>query len=431
MKLIREQVSNHNTPHKDSPTLVEEVTQQCEDLALDGVDTLEKMSNMGRAGTFHGGRLAATFEMAEQGLLLYTSDTAYKSQSIIGDDFSDLDRALLDRLREAVSKELDCHVCYNTMLEPTTTACGHTFCRRCLTRVLDHASICPICRRDLHLSPSLQNQSSNSRLASLLNSLCPDLMASREISFSKEEQPGEDVLDTPLFICTLSFPNMPTFLHIFEPRYRLMIRRCYEGNRRFGMVMRNNVMAPQGDLGLTGFLEYGTLLEIVNYQLLRDGRSFLETQGVGRFRVLEHSMLDGYDVGRVERVEDVSLGEEARNEASELSTAQLQAAQYNAREPPILLTDANFPDLLPTTEIFRRCAEYVETMRTRSTPWLSSKLVSVYGDCPTDPAIFPYWFATVLPIADEEKYMLLRTTSVRERLKIVYGWISRIEGQRW
>lgn len=25
-------------------------------------------------------------------------------------------------------------------------------------------------------------------------------------------------LDTPIFVCQLSFPNMPTLLHFFEPR---------------------------------------------------------------------------------------------------------------------------------------------------------------------------------------------------------------------
>ncbi|KAF9453009.1 hypothetical protein P691DRAFT_802389 [Macrolepiota fuliginosa MF-IS2] len=26
-------------------------------------------------------------------------------------------------------------------------------------------------------------------------------------------------LDTPVFVCQLSFPGMPTLLHFFEPRY--------------------------------------------------------------------------------------------------------------------------------------------------------------------------------------------------------------------
>ena len=40
----------------------------------------------------------------------------------------------------------------------------------------------------------------------------------------------------PIFVCTMSFPSIPCPLHVFEPRYRLMIRRCMEvGTREFGM----------------------------------------------------------------------------------------------------------------------------------------------------------------------------------------------------
>merc|ERR1712020_549663 len=40
----------------------------------------------------------------------------------------------------------------------------------------------------------------------------------------------------PVFVCTISAPNLPCPLHIFEPRYRLMIRRAMEsGTRAFGM----------------------------------------------------------------------------------------------------------------------------------------------------------------------------------------------------
>ena len=39
-----------------------------------------------------------------------------------------------------------------------------------------------------------------------------------------------------VFVCTMSFPNIPCPLHVFEPRYRLMIRRAMEaGTREFGM----------------------------------------------------------------------------------------------------------------------------------------------------------------------------------------------------
>lgn len=42
--------------------------------------------------------------------------------------------------------------------------------------------------------------------------------------------------DIPIFVCTVAYPGMPCPLHVFEPRYRLMMRRCVEtGTRKFGM----------------------------------------------------------------------------------------------------------------------------------------------------------------------------------------------------
>jgi Lon protease-like protein len=48
--------------------------------------------------------------------------------------------------------------------------------------------------------------------------------------------------------------------------------------------------------------EYGTMLEIRSVQMLPDGRSLVETFGSFRFRILERSSLDGYTVGRIERL---------------------------------------------------------------------------------------------------------------------------------
>lgn len=42
----------------------------------------------------------------------------------------------------------------------------------------------------------------------------------------------------PVFVCTMAYPNLPCPLHVFEPRYRLMIRRCMNSqSRRFGMCL--------------------------------------------------------------------------------------------------------------------------------------------------------------------------------------------------
>ena len=45
-----------------------------------------------------------------------------------------------------------------------------------------------------------------------------------------------ELVELPIFVCTLVCPGLHCPLHVFEPRYRLMIRRCIEnGSKRFGM----------------------------------------------------------------------------------------------------------------------------------------------------------------------------------------------------
>jgi len=209
------------------------------------------------------------------------------------------------------------------------------------------------------------------------------------------------------------------------------MRRVLEGNRQFGMVMYNRTSSSQGDLGSVPFLEYGTLLEIVNYELLRDGRSFVETRGIGRFKVRAHGMLDGYNVANVERVEDVPLAEEAIAEQRETTLARDFAELHFRQSPQTQLPTDIAIEAMSTQQLLDTCTAFVREMREASAPWLRERIIQVYGEPPEDPALFPYWFASVVPVLEEEKYVLLRTTRVRERLKIVYSWIGRIRGQRW
>jgi Lon protease-like protein len=357
----------------------------------------------------------------EMGELAFDADAVFRSAAGADDTATDeafraLDVAVFEHLKEAIRPEMDCQLCYHLLLDPLTTACGHTFCRTCLRRVLDHSYPCPTCRRSLDLSLS------NCRLTDLLTALFPDSLAARAEAVAREEAAGgSGRLATPLFVCGLAFPATPTFLHVFEPRYRLMMRRVVEGGRRtFGMVMYNRACEPQGQLGVTPFVEYGTMLYVVNMKVLPDGRSLVESVGISRFRVQAWGMRDGYVVADVARVDDVPVDEEEHVEAAE--TSQPPAAPHD------LLAQL---DRLPTRALLQIGADFVDRMRARSAPWLHQSVLETYGDAPADPALFPYWFASILPIADEEKYQLLSITSVRKRLKLTARWVKRIEAQRW
>ncbi|CAG5929485.1 unnamed protein product [Menidia menidia] len=56
----------------------------------------------------------------------------------------------------SLQRHLSCSVCIETFKDPVTTACGHTFCRKCLDLHIEHASSsCPLCKTHLNKAPSV------------------------------------------------------------------------------------------------------------------------------------------------------------------------------------------------------------------------------------------------------------------------------------
>lgn len=361
--------------------------------------------------------------------------------------------------------EMDCHICYALLHDPLTTGCGHTFRRPCLHRILDYSRHCPVCRRKLTINPILKPGSCppNERVIDIMATFWKDEMVAREEAVATERAARHQDLDLPLFVFTLSFPTMPTFLHVFEPRYRLMIRRALEGDRTFGMVLPKR---PRHG-GDAHFHELGTLLRIVNAQFFPDGRSLIETVGLFRFRVEHFGHVDGYTVGRTECIDDVGLEEEAMEAAevghdpgcdSEQSSerhglgdgwgshdaapAAGHAPGPDAPRPASSPTRRAGPtegmpqapsdlDRMTTQGLMRFAVGFVARMRGQSVPWLTERMLAIYGDCPDDPTVFPWWFASTLPVKNLEKYRLLETSTVRERLKICGMWIIEMETVRW
>lgn len=87
----------------------------------------------------------------------------------------------------------------------------------------------------------------------------------------------------PLFpLPVVLFPSAPMPLHIFEPRYRRMVARCLETDRRFGLVYHD---ADARGPFLTEEGRVGCVAEIEDFQLLPDGRSLLVARGVERFAI--------------------------------------------------------------------------------------------------------------------------------------------------
>ncbi|KAI0167570.1 ATP-dependent protease La domain-containing protein [Pestalotiopsis sp. NC0098] len=408
-----------------------------------GVSSLDEKGAAPQA--VKGGRIVSTYTLVEHGKLKYSCEVSYAAIGATEEEVTESDVAAFTGLKEMVRTEMDCQICYALFLDPITTACGHTFCRNCLHRTLSNSEHCPICRRTLSIQPQVPSGSapSNQRLAKMINGFWADIIAVRAQTVRSElqaELSGE--FDIPIFVCTLSFPAMPTFLHVFEPRYRRMVRRAMEGDRTFGMVLGSSSTSSDG----RNFCEIGTLLRIVNIEFFPDGRSLLESVGVSRFRVLRHGVLDDYVVGKIEKIDDVSLADEEAMEISETMNGQgVRDFVQSSITQPTTSPDQDAPqqseesnvltvqdlETKSTRELLEIGITFVGKMRAQSVSWLTARVLAVFGHCPNDPALFPWWFASVLPVSDEEKYRLLGTSSVRQRMKICCRWIVEWEASRW
>lgn len=55
------------------------------------------------------------------------------------------------------------------------------------------------------------------------------------------------------------------------------------------------------------FADYGCILEILSLELLPDGRSYVDTVGGSRFKVLKRGQRDGYHTADIEYLEDLKV----------------------------------------------------------------------------------------------------------------------------
>ena len=89
----------------------------------------------------------------------------------------------------------------------------------------------------------------------------------------------------PVFpLPTVLLPGTQMPLHIFEQRYRDMVRDVLEGDRRFGLVyhdwdLQGPFLCEEGTVGCTA--------ELSQHEALEDGRSLIVVDGGPRFAIVD------------------------------------------------------------------------------------------------------------------------------------------------
>ena len=110
----------------------------------------------------------------------------------------------------------------------------------------------------------------------------------------------------PLGTVLLPFAHLP--LHIFEPRYRALVKDVLAGDGEFGVVLIERGQEVGGGDVRFGV---GTVARIVQTAELPDGRWLLDAVGTERFRVTEWLPEDPYPQAMVEAIDDPTDGGDA------------------------------------------------------------------------------------------------------------------------
>jgi ATP-dependent Lon protease len=146
------------------------------------------------------------------------------------------------------------------------------------------------------------------------------------------------VRELPLFPLpeVVLFPDRPMPLHIFEPRYRLMVNTILDGDKSFGILLWDAVNNEPAKVGCSA--------EITDFRRLSDGRLNIMTVGRQRFRVLQYVQETPYKIGLVEWMEDTTPGPDVNALADEVSQLLKDIAYLLAK-----LTDktVELPENLP------------------------------------------------------------------------------------
>jgi ATP-dependent Lon protease len=150
------------------------------------------------------------------------------------------------------------------------------------------------------------------------------------------------VRELPLFPLpdVVLFPQEVLPLHIFEPRYRMLLRTVMAQDRRFGVVRWDPQHQRMADVGCCA--------EILHCQTQEDDRSNIVTMGQQRFRVLDVVRDAPFRVAMVSWIEDSTSNshEELESLTTDVTTALRDVMELQGKligKPTSLPSD--LPDL--------------------------------------------------------------------------------------
>jgi uncharacterized protein len=196
---------------------------------------------------------------------------------------------------------------------------------------------------------------------------------------------------------TVLFPSVYLPLHVFEPRYRALVRHCLDADREFGVVLieRGSEVGGGDHRSLVG-----TVARIIEAVELDDGRWALGTVGVRRVKV--QRWLDDDPYPRAE-VDDWPDDTDAN------------------RDEQLLLLEP--PDLAARLE--QVAGQLRRVLATGAE--MGDRVADSTLELADDPELASYQIAAVGPFGPADQHRLLAVPSTADRLDALAAMLSEAE----
>jgi len=235
-------------------------------------------------------------------------------------------------------------------------------------------------------------------------------------------------MQLPLFpLHTVLCPGIALPLHIFEERYRELVRYCIETPSPFGVVLIREGAEAGG--GTIAFSAIGTTAEIRRAGRYPDGRYDLLVVGTGRFAVEEVTVGDRpYILAEATLLDDeVADPDEARRLAN-LATRRfvrylelLQPRDGESTEEIDISVEVETEDSAEGEEAAGPMAETIGEVEVEQGDETVRRRVVI----PDDPTTLSYLLAGIIQIELPRRQALLESETTDERLRDLLELIDR------
>ena len=230
-------------------------------------------------------------------------------------------------------------------------------------------------------------------------------------------------MEVPLFpLHTVLAPGVAFPLHVFETRYRALVRHCLDTSSPFGVVLireGSEVAPPEGEEQELAIAGVGTFAEIREADRFADGRWSLLVVGGGRFVVGEvYDDRAPYLVADVEPLEDEAGDPEVA--AALVARVTRRFVDYLRLLQPRDGEAVESIDVQVEVEVPER-----EDGEARAAPGGGPAELANALAIPDDPSTLSFLLAGIVQVEPERKQALIETRSAEERLRDLDALLDR------